>query len=141
VLDDVERRRFLVQPAGEGAAPAPVRLLHVELDERPGQLLFLPRRGRLARPEPDDDVLPADRLPGVKRDRLDDAVALVEDAEHRHPLGHRGHPALAGRGRGDRLRRRQRILLLGALAARRQRERDQHGCGRKAHAYSGIQGS
>ena len=42
VLDDVERRRFLVEPAREHPAPAFVRPLHVELDERAGQLLILP---------------------------------------------------------------------------------------------------
>ena len=48
VLDDVERRRFLVEPAGEDPLPVPVGPLHIELDEGAGQLLRLPRRGRLA---------------------------------------------------------------------------------------------
>jgi hypothetical protein len=141
VLDDVERRRFLVDPARENAAPPPVRLLDVELDEGARQFLFLPRRGRLAGAEANDHVLPADRLAGVQRDVLDDPVALVEDAEDRNALRHRRHSALARGGRGDGLRGRDGILLFGALAARRQRKRDQHGCGKGAHAYSGIQGS
>jgi hypothetical protein len=142
VLDDVERRRFLVQPTGEDAAPAPVGLLHVELNEGAGQLLVLPRGGGLAGAQPHDHVLPADRLTGMQRDILDDAVALVEDAEHRHPLRHRRHTALAVRGRGDLLSRRQRLVLrFPALPARGERERGKQWCSGSAHAYSGIQGS
>jgi hypothetical protein len=141
VLDDIERRRFLVEPAREDPRPLLVRLLHVELDEGAGQLLVFPRRRRLARPQPHDRVLPPHRLPGVKRNVLDDPVALVEDAEHRDPLRHRRHPALAVSRRRRLPRRRQRdSLLLVALAARRKgqhRQRDS----RRAHVYSGIQGS
>ena len=82
VLDHVERRQFLVNPARKDAVPALVGLLDVELDERAGQLLFLPRRGRLARAKAHDRVLPPHRLAGLERDVLDDAVALVEDPEH-----------------------------------------------------------
>jgi hypothetical protein len=95
VLDDVERRRFLVKPAGKNPVPALVGLLHVDLDERTGQLLLLPRCSRLARAQPHDDVLPAHRLARVQRDILDDAVALVEDAEDGYALRHRSHAALA----------------------------------------------
>jgi hypothetical protein len=142
VLDDIERRRFLVQPAGEDAAPALVGALDVDLDEGPGQLLFLPRRGRLARAQAHDHVLPAGRLTGVQRDVLNDAVALVEDAEHRHALSHRRDSALPRRGRrtlppgGHR-----RILLLSAAAAGDKRKRKQQRWCDTPHAYSGIQGS
>jgi hypothetical protein len=72
-----------------------VRSAHINLNERSGQLLFFPWSRRFAGPQPNDDVLPADRLPWVKRDILDDSVALVEDAEHRHPLRHRRDSAFA----------------------------------------------
>jgi hypothetical protein len=142
MLDYVERRGFLVEPTREGALPALVGLLHVELDERAGQLLVFPRRRRLASTKAHDHVLPSHRLTGVKRNILDDPVALVEDSEHRDPLRHRRHAALAVRGRGRLPRRGQRrVLLLRALAARGERERGKQRSSEDAHVYSGIQGS
>jgi hypothetical protein len=140
VLDDVERRRFLVEPARENPVPALVRTAHVNLDEGAGQLLFLPRRGRFAGAKADDDVLPADRLARTKSDVLDDSVALVEDSEDGDPLRHRRHSALP-RGRCRHFRPRHARILLGILAASGQRERDQQGRGKPIHSYSGIHGS
>jgi hypothetical protein len=118
MLDDVERRRFLVEPAREDAGPALVRLLDIDLDEGAGQLFVFPRRGRLARPQAHDHVLPADRLAGMQRNRLNDAIALVEQAQNRDALRHRRDAALAVRRRGGLARRRQRrILAFLALAA------------------------
>jgi hypothetical protein len=120
MLDDVERRRFLVEPAGKDALPLPVRALGVELDEGAGQLLFFPWGRCLARAETDDHVLPAGRLPRVQRHILDDAVALVEDSEHRDALRHRCHALLFGAGRrtsGPGGGRGRRILLIPAATA------------------------
>jgi hypothetical protein len=142
VFDDVERRRFLVEPAREDAAPAAVRLLDVDLHERAGQLLVFPWRGRLAGAQPDDRVLPAHRLAGVERDVLDDPVALVEDSEHCDALRHRGDAAFAVRRRGGLPGGGQRgIRLVRTLVARRKRERSEQQCRGGLHAYSGIQGS
>jgi hypothetical protein len=141
MLDRVQRRRFLVQPAGEYAAPALVGALHVDLDECAGQFLFLPRRARLTGAEADDEVLPPRRLARVERDALHDPVAFVEDAEDRDALGHRSDALLigaAGLGLGGG---RRRILLLGAAAARGQRKGDQQRSGELRHAWSGIHGS
>jgi hypothetical protein len=140
VLDDVERRRFLVQPARENPVEAPVALAHVDLNEGAGQFLLFPRGGRLACLEPHDHVLPARRLAGVESDVLDDAVALVEHAEHRDPVRHRRDVGLA-RGRCPRLFRSSLIRLLSPAVARRKREPDQQWCGKFSHAYSGIHGS
>jgi len=82
----------------------PVGLLHIDLDERAGQLLLLPRSRRFAGPKPHDNVLPSDRLPRMKRDVLDDTVALVEDAEHGGALRHRCHAALPVRRGPDLVR-------------------------------------
>ena len=101
MLDDVERRAFLVQPARKHPLPANPGLFDVELDERPGQPIILPRRARVAGAQPNHRVAVADRLPGPERDVADDAVALVEQAQHRDALAHRSHP----RDRLDRLGR------------------------------------
>jgi hypothetical protein len=142
VLDHVQRRRFLVQPAGEDALHFFVGALDVDLDERAGQLFFLPRGGGLAGAQAHEQILPARGLAGVQRDVFDDAVALVEDAEHRDALGHRrnsrrAHPLRDGGVSGRPLP--LRFLL--AAAARGERQRDQERCGCLKHAYSGIQGS
>jgi hypothetical protein len=140
VLDDVERWRFLVEPARKNPIPALVGLLDVELNKRTGQLFFFPWRGGFAGTEPDDQVFPPGRLARMERDRLHDSVALVEDAKNRDPLRHRRHAPLA-RGSGCNLPcRRKRHILLGLLAARHKRERDHQRCRDGSHAYSGIQG-
>jgi hypothetical protein len=78
----------------------------------------------------------------MERDVLDDAVALVEDAEHGDTLRHRRHAAFAvGGGRGLARSRRRSVRLLGALSARGQRQRNQQRCSNGTHVYSGIQGS
>jgi hypothetical protein len=144
VLDDVERRRFLVQPAREHSAPAPVGALDIELDECAGQRLAFPRRGRLAGPQADDDVLDPHRLAGLQGDVADDAVALVQQPEHGDPLRHRRDPRLApGRGRDAGRHRLAVRFLLGRLvaAAAGGAERQQHQWSKGgAHAQSGIQG-
>jgi hypothetical protein len=142
VLDDVERRRFLVEPAREDTVPFAVGLLHVDLHEGAGQLLLFPRRGRLAGTQPHQQVLPPDRLPRVERDVLGDAVALVENAEHCDALCHRRDAGLL------RCRRRSAIghrllalLLLLPAAASRERQCKQDRSSSRSHVYSGIQGS
>jgi hypothetical protein len=95
MLNHVERRRLLVKPPGEDPLPFLVRLLDVELNEGAGQLLFLPRRARLTGAQTNNHVLPSDRLPGMKRDVLDDSVALVEDAKCGRPLRHGRYAALS----------------------------------------------
>jgi hypothetical protein len=96
VLDRIEGRRFLVQPARKHSLPKAVGALDVHLNEGAGELLELPRRGRLARAKPDDHVLGAHRLAGAHAQLANDAVALVQKAEHRDPLRHRRHARLVG---------------------------------------------
>jgi hypothetical protein len=79
----------------------------------------------------------------MKRDVLDNAVALIEDAEHGNPLRHRRDAGLIAarrdRGVGDGC---LRVVLLRAPVACADGEGQQDGrCGESAHAYSGIQGS
>jgi hypothetical protein len=139
MLDHVQRRGFLVKPAGEGAVPAAVAFPHVDLDERAGQLLLLPRRGGFACTQADDHVLPARGLAGMERDVLDDSVALVEDAEDGDALRHWRDIGLIDAR--TRLLRGALIRLVGAAVARRQRNADQQRYGEFPHAYSGIHGS
>jgi len=92
--------------------------MHVDLDEGAGELLRFPRRGRLAGAKADDHVLPPNRLSRLQGDVLNDAIALVEDAEDGDALGHRRNPALPRRGdRRIGACGGGRILLLRALAA------------------------
>jgi hypothetical protein len=100
MLDDIERRRFRIDPAREGAVKLPLRVADVELDERAGELLDLPGRGRFASPQPNDHVARTNRLARVQFDFAGNPVALVEQAEHRDPLRHRRG---TGRIRGHRL--------------------------------------
>jgi hypothetical protein len=103
-----------------------VGALDIELDEGAGQFLLLPGRSRFARPQSDDDVFPANRLAGMKRNRLNDPVALVEDAEHRNPLRHRRDATQPRRSRRGPPGGRQRgILLLSAPPARGEGKRGQ----------------
>jgi hypothetical protein len=118
VLDDIQRRRFLVEPAGEDAAELAVRPAHVQLDERAGQLLGLPRGSGLAVAQPHDHIADADGLAGPQRQIALDAVALVEQAEHRDPFRHgrRAGRELRHRlGHVDRLVLDRRVILAAAL--------------------------
>jgi hypothetical protein len=100
VLDDVERGRFLVDPAGKNALPLLVGPLDIELDESPGQGLRFPWRRFLAGTQAHDRILDPHRLSRLQREVANDAVALVEKAEHRDPLRHRrdaGNRDIVGR--------------------------------------------
>jgi hypothetical protein len=151
VFDDVERGRFLVEPAGEDALDLPLGVADVELEEGAGQRLHFPRRGRLAGAKADDHVAGPYRLPRLQREFAGNAVALVEQADDRHPIGHRRG---SGRERGDGLRHVDGLRLgfvLGIAGAPRaalftsaRREREQGGTGarqRPPHAWSGVQAS
>jgi hypothetical protein len=146
VLDHVERGRFLVEPAREHPLPLPVRPLHVDLDERAGQLLAFPRCGRLARAKSNDDVLHLHRLARLQGQVADDSVPLVEQTEHGNAIRHGSDPRLFARRRSSGVLLRahslwRRLLLLAPAAA----EKEQRHCGAgeqlALHAYSGFQGS
>jgi hypothetical protein len=58
----------------------------------------------------------------MQSDVLDDAVALVEDPEHRDALRHRRDTGLAGGGHRPVRGGRRLVLLFAPAAARRQRD-------------------
>jgi len=89
VLNDVERRLFGIEPARKRPRPAPVGLAHVELDERAGQLVRLPRRGALARAQMHDRVAVAQRLAAAHPHFPGLAVELAEQPQHTDAFGHR----------------------------------------------------
>jgi hypothetical protein len=90
-----------------------LRIAHVELDEGAGQLLYLPGRAGLAGAQANHDVADPHRLAGLEREVAGEAVALVEQAQHRDPLRHRSRPRRLG---GDRLRNVDRPGLARRLA-------------------------
>jgi hypothetical protein len=152
MLDDVEARRLLVEPAGEDAAESALALGHVDLDEGAGQLLLLVRRRRLAGAQANDQVLEAPRLARPHAELAADPVPLVEDADDGDPLGHR-RGARRDLGHGlrdlDDLGLRLDIVLLN-LALRRagrpaggdgeERRRGRY-AGEPRHGQSGVQAS
>jgi hypothetical protein len=79
----------------------------------------------------------------MQGDVLDDAIALVEDAEDRDALGHWGDSALAIRGCLDLSPGRPGGILsrLAPFAACGKRQAGDRERERRAHAYSGIHGS
>jgi hypothetical protein len=116
VLDDVERRRLLVHPAGEDPLELSLGIADVELDEGTCQFLHFPRRGSLAGAQPNDHVAVADRLAGPQLEIAGDAVSLVEQPDHRNPLRHRRG---AGRDGGYRLWDIDRLRFVGRRRSRR----------------------
>jgi hypothetical protein len=148
VLDQVERRRLLVEPAGEDALELALRIADVELDEGAGQLLLLIRGGGLAGAQANDGVADAERLAGLHLQVRLDAVALVQQADHGHALGHR---CRAGRRRNFGLRNVDghrlglSLLLLGgrhgrAVAGGQEQSRGgQSKAGRSDAHQSGVQ--
>jgi hypothetical protein len=138
VLDDVERRRFFVDPPREDPVPALVRPLHVKLYEGAGQLLVFPRRGRLASAQAHDRVVHPNRLARLQSQIPDYAVALVEETEHRDALGHGGDARLLARARvGAGQARAVGLLRLIAAAAACQ-EQQQYGAANRGNSQSGF---
>jgi hypothetical protein len=89
VLNDVAFRPVPEEPAGEDAIPFVVpRLAHVELHEGAGLGRVFPRCGLLARAHAHHGGAPAERLARLHLKIAGEAVALVEDADHGHTLGH-----------------------------------------------------
>ncbi len=94
MFDHVQRRRLAIQPAREDALELTLGIANVDLDERAGERLHFPRRGRLAGAQPHDDVADPHRLAGTQREIAREAVALVEEPEHGDSLRHGRRPRL-----------------------------------------------
>lgn len=89
MLDDIALGPVLEQPAGKDAAPVLRSVIeHDQLDERPGFLRTFPLGGALAGAQPDDRTADTNAFAWLQRDIANEAVALVEEAEHRHALFH-----------------------------------------------------
>ena len=139
MLDDIQRRRLLVEPAREDPPPALVGLFDVELDERPGERRTFPRRSRFACAQADDDVADAQGLAGLHGQVADDAVALVEQADHCDALGHRGLADILQYRSVTRIDHRAAFVGLGRAVTAREQHRD--GGDRQAgatHGYCGV---
>jgi hypothetical protein len=149
VLHDIAFGPVLEQPAGKDASPVFRAVIeHDQLDEGTGFLRAFPLCGAFAGAQADHRATDADALSGFQRDIADEAVALVEQAEHCLALFHRRHPGIgivrAGRarlGQGPRFGRRGRRLCL-PLAAGKQHRGGKHRAGqrgfRPGHGASGV---
>jgi hypothetical protein len=113
------------------------------LHESARELFLLPWRGRLARAEANRDVLHANGLPRLQRQVANDPVALVQQAEHRNALGHRGHsgnvPGPARHVERDGLISLDFILTIAGRSRDEQRQRQI--CSASPHAWSGFHAS
>jgi hypothetical protein len=115
------------------------------LNERAGQLLKLPRSARLASPQANRDILDPHRLARLQHQVANDAVSLVEQAQHGDSLGHRRNAQLFSRGTRH-IDRNGLVAFLfrltGAVASARQcEERNGEESAAAFHAYSGFQAS
>lgn len=97
--------------------PALVRPLDVKLHEGAGQLLVLPRRGRLARTEAHDRIVHPDGLPRLQREIANDAIALVQQPEDGDSIGHGRDARLLTRAGSCSRQARAIGLLLSLIAA------------------------
>jgi len=97
VLHDVAVWPFAEQPAGKVAPPFAVRAAaHVQLHESAGFLDIFPWRAGFAGLKPHDRIAHAQGFARLHRQVAGQAVALVEQADHGHPVRHRR----AGQGGG-----------------------------------------
>jgi hypothetical protein len=87
VLNDVERRRLLIQPTGEGPVPF-ARIAGEHLNKGTGILLGLPRGGGFAGAQLHHDVADAHALAGFERQVAPQPAALVEQPNRCHALRH-----------------------------------------------------
>jgi hypothetical protein len=118
VLDDVAVGPLAENPARKDAAPFVVALiLHRQLHERAGFRRVFPGRGLLARTQPDDRAPDARRFAGLHFEFADQPVPLIEQADNRDALRHRGRALDAADflrdafGFGDGRHRRAAIAL------------------------------
>ncbi len=123
---------------------------HVQLHKGAGQVLLLPRRRGLTSQQPHHNVIHPYRLARPQRQVTRDAVALVEEPQHRHALVHRRGPGCKLRHRlrdfdGLRFRRRLIALLLPLRRPLRAAGGQQDKASKEevtpgaAHASSGVQ--
>jgi hypothetical protein len=90
----------------------------------------------------DDRIARADGLARLHPEVVDNAVALVEEADDRDAILHRRQPGLVALDHLARVGVLELLLVsAGFLAACGQRDRQRDCDGRqKAHCYSGVQG-
>ena len=125
---------------------------HDQLDKCPGFLRILPLRCPLAGAQADDRTTDADAFPRLQGDVPHQTVALVEQAEHRHPILHSGDTGIGIILSGGRLclwnraivggRGRRGFPLTVASGQRQGHPRDQHrqrmSGGGDGHVASGV---
>jgi hypothetical protein len=120
--------------------PTLVRPLHVKLDERAGQLLILPGRGRLAGTKANDCVIHPHGLARLQCQVPDDSVPFVEETQHGDTVRHRGHASLLTRTGACRWKPCAICLLRFIATPASCQEQRQSDNGETSHPQSGVQG-
>jgi hypothetical protein len=129
MLNDIERRRFLIQPARKHLAPFVVGPTHDQLDKAARQLLAFPRLGLVTGFKADNRVADPHRLPWFHLKVARQTIAFIEKSDRRNALGHRRPRPRC------RVARRRWLIRLGRnrfLTRCRQRTLNCGCCGRQA---------
>lgn len=97
MLDNIAFGAILEQPAGK--YPTPFVILgaaHVQLNKCAGFRHIFPRRGHLASTQANNHIAHPQRLARFHFQVTGQAITLVEQADHRFPLGHGSCRIFAG---------------------------------------------
>lgn len=150
MLNDIAFGPFLEQPAGKDAIPFIIALfLHRQLHKGSGFGRQFPRRRPFAGAQAHNGAANARAVARAHFQIADQAIAFVEQRNHRHPFRHRGGPfdpaALFGHRAGARHFRlgldRHWPGLWRTVAAREQQARRQHQSARAHHSAPGRHAS
>jgi hypothetical protein len=149
VLDHVQRRCLLEQPARKHPSPFLVAAKDNHLDECAGQLVLFPGLGLVAGAQFDDDIVDADALPRFEVKIARQAIAFVQYAQCCNALRHRRcrfdlhNPLWRCFFGNDRLHARVGDRILDCRCRRRNGEQTQTAADKPApvHAPSGVHAS
>lgn len=93
MLNHIAFRPFSKEPARKNAIPFLIAAIqNNQLHKNAGFRIIFPWRGLLTSPQAHNHIARALRFTGLHGEFLHQPIAFVEQAQHRHPLRHGGHP-------------------------------------------------